>query len=1315
MMTRCLRGLFRLLVLGALAAGSFHAGLQAQAPDNDSFAGRLPLLDQATLSSANATREPGEPNHLDQAVGASVWWTWTAPDNGSVTIDTTGSSYDTTLSVYTGSTLEQLTLVAADDDDAGLATSSVTFNAVAGRAYQIAVDGFQGATGDVTVHAQLNFTPKFPVIVQEPAPVTIVDGTITNVTFSVAATGSLPFTYVWYHNGASIPNATAASLTLTNPTPAEAGLYRVLITNPWGSAESPSVQLRIVSAEADDRFADRASLTGATVNTVGNNLAATAETGDPKPLGQTGGRSVWWSWTAPANGLVSIDTLGSTFDTVLGVYTGDTLGALVPVVEDDNSGLGRTSEVWFRATAGTAYQILVDGARDADGNVSIGDIALNLKQLPDNDFIANFRRLEGDVVTVRDSNVGATIEPGEPVHGRNASGHTIWFNWHANATGPARVDAHGSAMPVLLAVYDGPGLGALHRVAHHEDPNTPSLVRFEAVAGREYFLAADGYQGANATGAILINLDQTATSNDRFADRVPLDEESHLILGSNVDATHELGEPEHAENAGGSSVWWSWTAPYTAMVTIATTNSTFDTLLGVYTGDTLFDLTRVAENDDFDDLPQSLVRFQAVEGTEYQIAVDGYKGDGSADTGTISLSVMLEPPVIEGANDDFARRIALTGPKPEDSDVNTNATRENGEPDHAGRSAGHSLWWSWTATSNDPVTIDTDGSSFATVIAVYTGTALDDLTPVGGSPGANHFQRGRVSFFPVAGTEYLIAVDGQHDSTGPTTGTVKVTVKQHPAGYHPANDRIAQFAPIPFFADSVEGSNVGAGPEPREPGHVGIPPGSSVWWLWQPRIRGPVTFDTLGSSFDTVLAVYVGTNIDQLEYVTGNDDIAPGILASLVRFEADPNLDYAIMVEGYGTSIGEILLNFTPEADLDLPPAIVEAPAPQTRFLTGQGSATNVTFSVTATGAPPLLYQWQKDGIDIPGADTHALTLVNVGQSDAGQYRVRVSNTFGSILSPESHLEIISAEFNDDFAHRLALTGASADASGSVLGATREPVEPAHAGRPGSRSVWWTWTAPASGPVAIDTLGSGFDTTLAVYEGATLEALTEVTSDADIRPGQIAASFLKFDAVAGREYQIAVDSAKATGADGHVHLTLRQPPAAPSIVDPPHDVTVQPGETIALHVDAAGLTPDTHFQWFHGGESIAGVDAPDLTLRRAELADRGPYHVVITSEFGSAKSESASVWVRSRPPVAQVVRTAGVAANGAFRLEFSDADGTASSDSEAFVLQSTGALLDDATVWTTHDLKASAANGVLVFEDPDVMAQPQRIYRVLEK
>lgn len=101
-------------------------------------------------------------------------------------------------------------------------------------------------------------------------------------------------------------------------------------------------------------------------------------------------------------------------------------------------------------------------------------------------------------------------------------------------------------------------------------------------------------------------------------------------FGSNVNASKEEGEPNHATNAGGKSVWWSWTAPATYQVSINTCGSSFDTLLGVYIGSSVTGLTPIAANDDSSCGLQSSVTFLASAGTTYRIAVDGFGGASGA-------------------------------------------------------------------------------------------------------------------------------------------------------------------------------------------------------------------------------------------------------------------------------------------------------------------------------------------------------------------------------------------------------------------------------------------------------------------------------------------------------------------------------------------------------------------------------------------------------------------------------------------------------------------------------------------------------------
>jgi hypothetical protein len=102
-----------------------------------------------------ANKELGEPSHSPDGDpgGGSVWYQWQAPGSGSVTMTTAGSNYDTLLGVYTGNSVGGLTLIGRNDDvgTPGVLTSSVTFTATAGTIYKIAVDGWGGAVGNITL------------------------------------------------------------------------------------------------------------------------------------------------------------------------------------------------------------------------------------------------------------------------------------------------------------------------------------------------------------------------------------------------------------------------------------------------------------------------------------------------------------------------------------------------------------------------------------------------------------------------------------------------------------------------------------------------------------------------------------------------------------------------------------------------------------------------------------------------------------------------------------------------------------------------------------------------------------------------------------------------------------------------------------------------------------------------------------------------------------------------------------------------------------------------------------------------------------
>jgi hypothetical protein len=131
-------------------------------PPNDDFADAqlLPGSEGGIVANnINATKEVGEPDHASRTGGASIWYRWTAPITGTVTFDTLESEFDTVLAVYTGTAVNGLTLVASNDDASGR-QSRVSFEASAGVTYFVAIDGFEGAVGNVELHYYRGSVPS---------------------------------------------------------------------------------------------------------------------------------------------------------------------------------------------------------------------------------------------------------------------------------------------------------------------------------------------------------------------------------------------------------------------------------------------------------------------------------------------------------------------------------------------------------------------------------------------------------------------------------------------------------------------------------------------------------------------------------------------------------------------------------------------------------------------------------------------------------------------------------------------------------------------------------------------------------------------------------------------------------------------------------------------------------------------------------------------------------------------------------------------------------------------------------------------------
>ncbi|MGB1645214.1 MAG: S8 family serine peptidase, partial [Ilumatobacteraceae bacterium] len=137
----------------------------ATAPTNDDFANAELIVSGANLSQSTvgATTETGEPiPSCDSGPANSVWFTWTAPASGSVTVDTIGSDFDTILAVYkdVDGTLSGLTEIDCDYGTAatGWTDSTITYSSTASTTYFVQVFGYQETVGSL----QLSFAATAP-------------------------------------------------------------------------------------------------------------------------------------------------------------------------------------------------------------------------------------------------------------------------------------------------------------------------------------------------------------------------------------------------------------------------------------------------------------------------------------------------------------------------------------------------------------------------------------------------------------------------------------------------------------------------------------------------------------------------------------------------------------------------------------------------------------------------------------------------------------------------------------------------------------------------------------------------------------------------------------------------------------------------------------------------------------------------------------------------------------------------------------------------------------------------------------------------
>lgn len=458
-------------------------------PTNDNFAERASIVGTnvfVTGSLANATLEPGELSLPEVSSGQTAWWTWTAPTNGILTLSAAHPIAEPVLAVYLGGDLLNLSLVASNNY-----LSQYT----------------QCGTNPVC-HWKVRNQITFPVVREQTYQIAVDAPVVTTPT---------------QHGGWSEPIGSPYF---------GSGLFVTWTTNVVAGG-AYWMGLQFTAAPQNDAFDHPIALQGSRRQVQASNAGATREIGEPEPVGNPGGSSVWYVWRAPASGRVTLSateipayaapsssygSAGCTVTTtvlpprpcsqeaplvplpsffpVFSAYTGSEVSALTPAGCLPLSLPGYEHAVAFDAVKGQTYHLALDGNQGTTGKTLL---CLALTQPAINNNFKHRLGLHGISVVATGYNAGASQEPCEPVPMMGSTGKTVWWTWTAPVSGTVSLDLSGSDYAFPVTVFTGASLAELSLVATNS-----GAITFTATAGQSYQIAVS--DAAGLTGAIRMTL-----------------------------------------------------------------------------------------------------------------------------------------------------------------------------------------------------------------------------------------------------------------------------------------------------------------------------------------------------------------------------------------------------------------------------------------------------------------------------------------------------------------------------------------------------------------------------------------------------------------------------------------------------------------------------------------------------------------------------------------------------------------------------------------------------------------------------------------
>lgn len=357
--------------------------------------------------------------------------------------------------------------------------------------------------------------------------------------------------------------------------------------------------------------------------------------------------------------------------------------------------------------------------------------------------------------------------------------------------------------------------------------------------------------------------------------------------------------------------------------------------------------------------------------------------------GRLNLQKLLGVSISDIQNDDFENAFRFEGEYGHWSGSNKKASREADEDSFSIPNIGNrSVWFAWKAPYKGLVSFTVEASAPPMHVIAFRGGQKDNLRMISDGYGISQKNTKTITFYCSQDQEYRFLIDSFHATGQNLLTTLRLM---------PENDAYGSALELSGDRFSTLGSNRNATDEDfeRQSPHGGVGKGKSVWWKWTPDFDGEFVITTQGSEFDTVLAVYTGTQYSLNEEVF-NDDRNALDWTSQVTFNAVSGTEYYIAVDGYrGDAAGGILLNGGRRGEL----FILKQPA-DAMVLLGD----DVDFSVVGMSYGEINYAWYKNGQLIEGVRGETLHINSVTGADFTKYHVVLSDGDSSIRSRDAEL-----------------------------------------------------------------------------------------------------------------------------------------------------------------------------------------------------------------------------------------------------------------------------------------------------------------------